>query len=285
MKEFLLHCGKYHLRLGKRTVVMGILNVTPDSFFDGGKHFNLDNALSYAYSLAAAGTDIIDVGGESTRPGSLAISSDEEKKRVIPVISHLAQKLNIPISIDTSKSTVARSAIEAGASLVNDITALRGDPSLGEVVAEYNLPLILMHMQGTPKNMQENPHYKSLIPEIISFLEEAIKRAKASGIREENLLIDPGIGFGKKTSHNLEIIKNLEKLAILEKPIVIGLSRKSFIGNVLNLPVEERLEASLAATACAVLNGAHIVRVHDVGETVRAVGIVDAIKAGENYTG
>ncbi len=256
---------------------MGILNVTPDSFFDGGKHFTPDDALSRARYLAAAGADIIDVGGESTRPGSLTISSDEEVKRIIPVISHLAQELNIPISVDTSKSIVAREAIKAGASLVNDITALCGDLSLGEVVAEYNLPLILMHMQGTPKNMQENPYYRSLVPEIISFFEEAIKKAKAIGIREENLLIDPGIGFGKKTSHNLEIIKNLEKFAILEKPLVIGLSRKSFIGNVLNLPVEERLEASLAAMTCAILNGAHIVRVHDVGETVRAAGIVDAI--------
>lgn len=168
MKEFELHCGKYRLRLGKRTAVMGILNVTPDSFFDGGKHFTPDDALSRARYLAAAGADIIDVGGESTRPGSLTISSDEEVKRIIPVISHLAQELNIPISVDTSKSIVAREAIKAGASLVNDITALCGDLSLGEVVAEYNLPLILMHMQGTPKNMQENPYYRSLVPEIIS---------------------------------------------------------------------------------------------------------------------
>lgn len=283
MEEFELRCGKYRLRLGKKTAIMGVLNVTPDSFFDGGKHFTLDDALSHAHSLAAAGADIIDIGGESTRPGSFAVSSDEERKRVIPVISRAAQELNIPISVDTSKSIVARSAIEAGASIINDITALRGDPSLGEVVAKHNLPLILMHMQGNPQNMQESPHYKSLIPEIISFLEEAIKRAIATGIREENLLIDPGIGFGKKVGHNLEIIKNLSNLAVLKKPIVIGLSRKSFIGNVLNLTVEARLEASLAAAACAVLNGAHIVRVHDVAETVRAVRIVDAIKMGEWY--
>lgn len=265
-------------------MIMGVLNVTPDSFFDGGKHFTLDNALSHAHSLAAAGADIIDIGGESTRPGSSAVSSDEERKRVIPVISHLAQELNIPISVDTSKSIVAREAIEAGASIINDITALRGDPSLGEVVAKHNLPLILMHMQGTPQNMQEDPHYKFLIPEIISFLKKAIKEAVKSGVREENILIDPGIGFGKKTSHNLEIIKSLSRFAVLKKPIVIGLSRKSFIGNVLNLPVEARLSASLAAAACAVLNGAHIVRVHDVAETVRAMRIVDAIKMGEKFT-
>jgi dihydropteroate synthase len=284
MKEFELCCGKYRLRLGEKTVVMGVLNVTPDSFFDGGKHSSLDDALSYAHSLVAAGADIIDIGGESTRPGSLPVSSDEERKRVIPVISHLAQKLNIPISVDTSKSIVAREAIKAGASIINDITALRGDPFLGEIAAEYNLPLILMHMQGTPKNMQENPHYRSLIPEIISFLERAIKRAIVRGVKEENILIDPGIGFGKKVEHNLEIIKSLPSFAVLKKPIVIGLSRKSFIGSVLNLPVEARLEGSLAAAVCAVLNGAHIVRVHDVAETVRAMRMIDAIKMGEKFT-
>ena len=283
MREFGLHCGKYKLQLGKKTAVMGVVNVTPDSFFDGGKHLALDEALSYAHSLAAAGADIIDIGGESTRPGSTPVSLDEERRRIIPVISHLAQELDIPISVDTSKSIVAREAIEAGASLLNDITALRGDPSLGEVAAKYNIPLILMHMQGSPQNMQENPRYESLIPEIISFLERAIKEAVISGVREENILIDPGIGFGKKVNHNLEIIKSLSDFAVLKKPLVIGLSRKSFIGEVLNLPIEARLEASLAAAACAALNGAHIVRVHDVAETVRAMRIVDAIKAGEKY--
>lgn len=283
MREFELHCGKYKLQLGKKTAVMGVVNVTPDSFFDGGKHLALDDALSCAHSLAADGADIIDIGGESTRPGSATVSSDEERRRIIPVISRLAQELNIPISVDTSKSIVAREAIEAGASLINDITALRGDPSLGEVAAKYNVPLILMHMQGSPQSMQNDPYYESLIPEIISFLERAIKEAVISGVREENILIDPGIGFGKKVNHNLEIIKSLSDFAVLKKPLVIGLSRKSFIGNVLNLPVESRLEASLTAAACAVLNGAHIVRVHDVAETVKAMRIVDAIKEGEKY--
>ncbi len=281
MKEFQLRCGKYRLHLGKKTQIMGIVNVTPDSFFDGGKYFTLDKALSHAHSLAAAGADIIDIGGESTRPGSLPVSPDEERRRTIPVISKLAEELNIPISIDTSKGIVAREAIEAGASLINDVTALRGDPSLGEVAAKYNVPIILMHMQGNPYNMQKNPHYKFLIPEIIGFLREAIKKAVATGVKEENILIDPGIGFGKRVNHNLKIIKNLSDFAVLKRPIVIGLSRKSFIGEILNLQVEFRLEGSLAAAACAVLNGAHILRVHDVAETVRAIRIVDAIKAGE----
>lgn len=262
---------------------MGILNVTPDSFSDGGCYFGLKDAVSQAHRMAKEGADIIDVGGESTRPGSHSVSLREEIKRVIPVVERLVKELHIPISVDTCKAELAKRALDLGAHLINDVTALRGDLSLGGVVAQYEVPLILMHMQGTPRDMQSNPHYESLIPEIIAFLRQAMERARQAGVEEKNILIDPGIGFGKRTGHNLEIIRRLSEFQILGRPIVIGTSRKSVIGDVLNLPVGDRLEGTAATVACAVLNGAHIVRVHDVKEMVRVARMVDAIVQGEQY--
>ncbi len=281
--EFELHCGRYCLKLGERTHLMGILNVTPDSFSDGGRYFGLQDALRQAHRMAEEGADVIDVGGESTRPGSHPVSLEEEMKRVIPVVERLVKEVDIPISIDTCKAELAKRALDSGAHLINDVTALRGDSSLGAVVAQYKVPLILMHMQGNPRDMQQSPHYKSLISEIILFLQEAVERARQAGVEEKNILVDPGIGFGKKTGHNLEIIKSLREFQSLGRPIVLGASRKSVIGDVLNLPVEDRLEGTAATVACAVLNGAHLVRVHDVKEMVRVARMVDAIVQGEQY--
>ena len=262
---------------------MGILNVTPDSFSEGGRYFGLENALRQAHRMAEEGADIIDVGGESTRPGSQPVSLEEEIKRVLPVVERLVKELSIPISVDTYKTEVAKKALDSGAHLINDVTALRGDSSLGAVVAQFKVPLILMHMQGNPRDMQRSPHYKSLIPEIILFLRQAMERARQAGVEEKNILIDPGIGFGKRKGHNLEIIKSLREFKVIGRPIVTGTSRKSLIGDVLNLPVGERLEGTAATVACSILNGAHILRVHDVKEMVRVARMVDAIVQGEQY--
>ena len=256
---------------------MGILNVTPDSFSNGGKFFALEHAKAQALKMAEEGADMIDIGGESTRPGSEAVSLEEELNRVIPLIKELAKTLFVPISIDTYKSEVAYQALDAGAAMINDISALRFDSNMASVAARYNAGLVLMHIQGTPKNMQEDPHYDNLIEEIKTYLKESIRLAKQAGVTEDKMMIDPGIGFGKKVEHNLEILKRLKEFTGLGKPIMVGTSRKSFIGRVLELPVEERLEGSLAGVAVSVLNGANLVRVHDVRESVRVARLVDAI--------
>jgi len=265
---------------------MGILNVTPDSFSDGGRFFVHETALDHAKAMADAGADMIDIGGESTRPFSQPVSIDEECRRVIPIIEKLAEELSIPISIDTTKAAVAREAISAGASIINDISALRFDPELGRVAAERDVLVILMHMKGMPANMQVNPVYSDLMAEIGEFLEAAIKRAESCGIKKSQLIIDPGIGFGKTVAHNLCLIHRLDQLQELGVPILMGSSRKAFIRKILadsgaeELPptdplIETGTQASLTA---AVLNGAHIIRVHDVHNTVAAVKIADAIK-------
>lgn len=275
---FNLRCGKHLLDLSARTHVMGILNVTPDSFFDGGHYQALKDALARAHRMVEEGADIIDVGGESSRPGSDPLPLKEELKRVLPVVERLVQEVDVPISIDTYKAEVARRALALGAHMINDITALRGDPALGEVAAEYEVPLILMHMQGKPKDMQDNPHYQALIPELLSFFREAIKRTSSAGVEEEAILLDPGIGFGKRTEHNLEIIRSLKEFLTLGRPLLLGPSRKRLIGDVLGLPVGERVEGTAAIVAAAILNGVHIVRVHDVREMVRVARMTDAIK-------
>jgi dihydropteroate synthase len=228
------------------------------------------------------GADIIDVGGESTRPGSEAISVEEEIRRVIPVIETLAKRIKVPISIDTYKSAVAEAAISAGASIVNDISGLRFDPKMPEVVAKNEVPVVIMHIKGTPKDMQKNPTYKALIPEIMDYLREGITIARNAGIPDDKIIIDPGIGFGKTVEHNLEIIKRLNEFTGFEKPILLGPSRKSFIGKTLgDLPVTERLEGTAAAVAIGIFNGANIIRVHDVKAMVRVARIADAIKMGQ----
>ena len=286
MNAFNLSWNSHSLEIGKRTLIMGVLNVTPDSFSDGGTFFNFDDAVSHGEKLVKDGADIIDIGGESTRPFSDPVTVEEEIERVVPVIEKLSKRVSIPISIDTTKAKVAKRALEAGASIVNDIGALRLDPDMASVVSEFGVPVILMHMLGTPKTMQDLPEYGDLIKEIKSFLADAITRAEKSKIPKTHIIIDPGIGFGKTVGHNLLLIKNLYEFSSLNVPILIGSSRKAFIRKILkgetdhdirpDLPmVETGTQASIAA---AVLNGAHIVRVHDVANTCATVKIADAIK-------
>lgn len=275
----ILRCNNFTLDLGKKTHVMGILNVTPDSFSDGGVHFDTAGAVDHALRMADEGADIVDIGGESTRPGSDPVPVDEEISRTLPIIEALAGRLSVPISIDTCKSSVASRAIGAGASIVNDISGLRFDPAMAAVVARNRVPVVVMHMQGTPKNMQENPTYHDLIPDIISGLRESIRMAANAGISEEMVIIDPGIGFGKTFDHNLEIINRLDRFSTLGRPILIGPSRKAFIGKILgDAQPSDRLEGTAAAVAVSILRGANIVRVHDVKEMVRVARVADAIK-------
>jgi len=276
-REFKLNFSKRILDLSSRTHLMGILNVTPDSFSDGGEFFQVEDAVKQGVRMAEEGADIIDVGGESTRPESDPVTIEEELSRVIPVIEALSKEIDIPISIDTYKSQVAKKALDAGAEMINHISALRFDPQMKKIAAEYQVPIVLMHIKGTPKNMQENPYYDDVIEEIIEYLRESMRLAIDTGIQKENIIIDPGIGFGKRLEDNLNILKNLKKFSILDCPILVGPSRKSFIGKILTLPVEERLEGSLAALAVSIMNGANIVRVHDVKESKRVACLVDTI--------
>jgi dihydropteroate synthase len=258
---------------------MGILNVTPDSFSDGGRFFDPSSAIHRGIQMAEDGADIIDIGGESTRPGAEPISVEEEVRRTIPVIEALAKEIRIPISIDTYKAEVAKRALDAGAGIVNDISGLRYDPRMAKVVAGYSVPVVIMHMKGSPKDMQKAPVYEALIPEILDYLREGIRMATEAGIPEDKIIVDPGIGFGKRFEHNLEIIHNLCEFVLLEKPLLVGPSRKAFIGKILgDVPSEERLEGTAAAVAISIFNGAHIIRVHDVKEMAKVVKVADAIK-------
>lgn len=274
---FFLNFSSKKIDLEKKVAVMGILNLTPDSFYDGGRYRTEKEILKRVEQMIEEGADIIDIGGESTRPGSDRVSVEEELRRTIPYLRKIRDLFDIPLSIDTYKAKVAKEAIEAGAEMVNDISGLRFDPEMAEVISSKNASVVLMHIKGTPKNMQDNPFYESLMDEIISYLRKSLEIALKAGIDFDRIVIDPGIGFGKTVEHNLFILKNLEELRILRRPILIGVSRKSFIGKVLNLPVEERLFGSLAATSVAVMNGARIVRCHDVRETRQVVDLVDAI--------
>lgn len=263
----------------KKTYVMGILNVTPDSFSDGGAYFNCADAVEQGLQMVEDGADIIDLGGESTRPGSNPVTVKEELKRIIPVIEALAGKVRVPISIDTYKAEVARQALESGASMVNDVSGLRADSGMAKVVAEYGVPVVIMHMKGSPKDMQVNPVYEALIPEIIDYLRISIRLALKFGLREDMIIIDPGIGFGKTMEHNLEILGNLEDFTCLQKPVLIGASRKAFIGKLLgDAGPLKRINGTAATVAVSIMNGANIVRVHDVSEMVGVVKVADAIK-------
>jgi dihydropteroate synthase len=280
-----LRIGNKNFELGKQIIIMGTLNVTPDSFSDGGKFFSIDSAVDHAIVMQKEGADIIDIGGESTRPGAKSVSIDEEINRVIPVLEELVKKIKIPISIDTYKSKIAEKALEIGANMINDITALQGDKLLANVIAEYEVPVCLMHMKGSPRNMQIKPLYDDVVKEIYSFLKKRTNYAISCDIKKENIIIDPGLGFGKRTGKgiedNCEIIKRLAELKKLGYPILVGASRKTFIGNICGvekpLPTTERLEGSLAAACVAVVNGADIIRVHDVKQTRRCIDIVDRI--------
>jgi dihydropteroate synthase len=280
--HYAIRCRQKKYRLGKRTLLMGILNITPDSFSDGGQYFDKESAIAHGIRMVEEGADILDIGGESTRPGSKPLPLEEELRRVIPVIEVLAKELDVPVSIDTYKSTVAEIAVNAGAQIINDISGLHFDPDLGKVAAKKDVPLILMHIRGTPETMQKDVHYNSLFSEILRYLKESIQRAESAGVDPQQIIIDPGIGFGKTVEDNLLIIKNLSEFRILGKPILLGTSRKNFIGKILNAEANERLEGTLSTIAIGVLNGAHIVRCHDVLQAKKAIAVADAIRlAGE----
>ncbi|HDD65036.1 MAG TPA: dihydropteroate synthase [Firmicutes bacterium] len=262
----------------KKPLIMGILNVTPDSFYDGGRYFNLDKAIERAKEMEKEGADIIDVGGESSRPGSEPVSEEEEIRRVLPVIKTLAKELNIPVSCDTYKSKVAEKAIEGGAKIINDISAFRFDEKLFDIVKNSGCGYVLMHMKGTPKDMQKSPYYEDVIGEIHRFFEEKIKFIAENGMEIERVVIDPGIGFGKRVEDNLMILKNLDKFTDFNRPILIGTSRKSFIGKILDVDTEERMEGTISSNVYSFIKGARIFRVHDVKETKRALMIAEAIE-------
>ncbi len=264
----------------RRTAVMGILNVTPDSFYDGGRRLDPKRAIADGVAQAEAGADIIDVGGESTRPGAPVVSEQEELQRILPVMLGLRREVGLPLSIDTYKSGVAREALRAGADMVNDISALRFDPLMASLVAAEKVPVVLMHMQGTPRTMQLEPRYADVVREVGDFLASQARFAVHKGVAPQAIIIDPGIGFGKTLEHNLTLLKNLGALAKTGYPLLIGASRKTFIGTLSNLEPDQRLEGSLAAAVAAVLAGAQIIRAHDVKETVKAVRVADAIRYG-----
>lgn len=267
------------LHLGDKTHIMGILNVTTDSFYDGKRYYTTKDAVSHGLTLAAEGADIIDVGGESTRPGAHPVSEAEELKRVIPVVKALSKQIKKPISIDTYKATVAEKAIDAGASIINDIGGLTMDKRMAAVAAKAKVPIIIMHKKGTPGTMQNQPmRSKKVLPVIMSYLKKSIAIAIKNGIESDKIILDPGIGFGKTMSHNLEILKKLKELGSLGFPLLIGTSRKSFIRTILDVSVQDSLYGTLATVAIAAMNGAHIVRVHDVRETVQVVTICDAVR-------
>lgn len=270
-------CKDVAIDCAERTIVMGILNVTPDSFSDGGRFLDHDAAVAHAVQMVADGADIIDVGGESTRPGSGSVSADEERDRVVPVVEELVAKVRVPVSIDTRKADVASAALEAGATIVNDVSGGR-DPEMFDVVKTSGAGMVLMHMLGEPKTMQEAPHYEDVVGEVKEYLRERLEAAEFAGIEPDRLAIDPGIGFGKDLEDNLALMRGLDALLELGWPVLVGPSRKRFIGTLLgDLPPEQRVEGTAGAVAWLVARGAHIVRVHDVREMVRVVRVVDAI--------
>ena len=266
----------------KRSLIMGILNVTPDSFSDGGDYLEKNLAVDYALKMVDQGADIIDIGGESTRPFSDPVSFEEEISRVIPVIESIRKNSDVCISIDTTKSKVAHKALESGASFINDISAMEIDPEMVNVALKFDCPLVLMHMKGIPKNMQDNPKYKSLINDIKKYLLKRIDFAISKGIDRKKIIIDPGIGFGKTVENNFEIINNLDQFVEMNLPVLLGASRKSFIGVTLDLPEKERIEGSIAANIIGLQKGAKIFRVHDVVETNRAMVIANKIFNSNN---
>jgi len=267
--------------LTDRPLLVGVINVTPDSFSDGGDFFSPERAVEHGLTLAEEGADILDVGGESTRPGAQPVPVAEELRRAIPVISALSEKSSVPVSIDTYKAEVAVEAISAGARMVNDITGLFGHSAMAEVVAEHKVPVILMHIKSTPKDMQASPKYKDLISEIIRRLRQSLGRAKSCGIEFEKTIVDPGIGFGKTLEHNLEILARLDEFRSLGRPIMVGTSRKSFVGNILGTPPKERILGTAASSAIAIYKGAKLLRVHDVSETKQVLKVANAISTGE----
>jgi len=281
-KTFRLSLRSHTLELGTRTLVMGVLNVTPDSFSDGGKFFRSADAVKAALAMERAGADILDIGAESTRPGSTGISGEEELERLLPVLQGLREQLKIPVSIDTQKARVAEMAIGAGAAMLNDISGLRHDPKIAEVAARTGVPLILMHMRGTPRTMQKGPWAKDVVKDVSRGLRESVAIARRAGVRPSQIILDPGIGFGKSFAQNYELLEKLPALARLGYPLLVGTSRKGFLGATLTrdgtpLPAEERIWGTAATVAASILQGAHIVRVHDVEEMTQVVRVTDCL--------
>ena len=260
------------------TLIMGILNVTPDSFSDGGMYYNATQAIEFALQMEEEGADIIDVGGESTRPGAKTVELQKECDRILPVIEGIRTKSDILISIDTYKSEVARQSIATGAGMVNDISGMTFDPNMVDVIKDSGLPVVIMHIKGTPKNMQKNPYYEDLMQELTEYFEERKKFARAKGILDQQIILDPGIGFGKRLQDNFQLLRELKKIVDMGFPVLIGPSKKSFIGLTLDLPVDQRLEGTAAAVTTGILKGARIVRVHDVKEMKRVALITDSIR-------
>jgi len=277
-----LRLSSQTLVLGKRTLLMGVLNVTPDSFSDGGKFFRVADAVKAALAMERAGADILDIGAESTRPGSAGISGEEELERLLPVLQELRGRLKIPISIDTQKSRVAELAIGAGAEMLNDISGLKSDPTIAEVAAQHGVPLILMHMRGTPRTMQKQPWARDVMKDVTAGLRESVAVARRAGVRKTQIILDPGIGFGKSFAQNYELLAKLPELARLGYPLLVGTSRKGFIGATLArngkpLPAEQRIWGTAATVAASILQGAHIVRVHDVEKMAQVARVTDSV--------
>jgi dihydropteroate synthase len=277
-KRFRLRLPSRTLVLGERTLVMGVLNVTPDSFSDGGMYSDADAAVARALEIERAGADILDIGGESTRPGSEGISAAEEMRRILPVLEKLRGRLGIPISVDTSKAEVAEAAAHRGAEILNDVTTLRSDPRLAEVAGERKLPLILMHMRGEPRTMQKKPFAPNVLRDVANGLRSAVDKARRAGVAKSQIVLDPGIGFGKSAAQNFELLQKLPQLACLGYPLLVGASRKGFIGKALGgAPEDGRLWGTAAAVAASILGGAHIVRVHDIAEMSQVARVADAV--------
>jgi dihydropteroate synthase len=272
-----IHARQQVIGLNARPLLMGVVNVTPDSFFDGGRFLDPQAAVAHALRLVEEGADLLDIGAESTRPGATSVDEAEESRRLIPVVTAVAKAVVVPISVDTSKAGVAKAALDAGAVIVNDVTALRGDPAMVELVAETGAGLVLMHMQGTPRTMQEAPHYHDVVEEVGVFLAERARWAMERGVTKSQILLDPGIGFGKVLVHNLDLLAQLRMLTNLGFPLLVGLSRKGFIGQLLDRPVQDRAWGTAAAVALAVEQGANILRVHDVAAMRDVVKVAAAI--------
>lgn len=271
--------------LAARVHIMGVLNVTPDSFSDGGRYTNPDAAVAHALRMVEQGADVLDIGAESTKPGALPIDEEEERRRLIPIVRAICRQTTIPVSIDTTKASIAQQALDAGAALINDISALRFDARMGEVVAKSGAGLILMHMQGNPQTMQHAAQYTDVVEEVRQFLKTRLDAAKESGIPPERILLDPGIGFGKNCQHNVVLLDRLDALLTLGRPLVVGVSRKAFIGKILGRPIDERLMGTAGAVAVAVMKGARMVRVHDVAPIRDVVKMIEAIQSHQQSAG
>jgi dihydropteroate synthase len=278
-RAYVLRARDKELELGKRTRVMGVVNITPDSFFDGGRFFERSKAVERCLQLVESGADIVDLGGESSRPGAEPVSVQEELKRVLPVLQEVRKQVSVLISMDTYKSTVAREALKEGADIVNDVSAFRMDPEMPQVVKEWDAGVVLMHMRATPQVMQEIPPSQDILEEVQTDLQAALSKASENGIPQESIILDPGIGFGKTVEDNCRILNELPFLETFDLPVLVGTSRKSFLGTILDIPAQERIWGSAASVAIAIMRGAHIVRLHDVAEMSQVAQITDAILA------